>query len=545
MKRTILLVVLTLAFVILPAVPAAAQTTYNLDIIWHCPKPDTFPWGLWGYSIASGDFNNDSYIDLVTYARYYKSPKIYWKKYFYTSNPLDTIPEIIINDSLGGSPSALCTGDFNGDGVDDLAISDPVGWDTLGRIDIYYGRALFDLTPDTAIHGPVVAKGSEFGRAIARGDVNGDGIDDLVVGAYWGGGVFVYYGDTLGIHTIHDIRLRSKYSENFGMNVASGGDMNGDGFDEIAVGAPFNPESVGGGKIYIYQGGNPMDTLPDAWMYGETGGAMLGEFDIAIVPNANGNYATGWWGTPYEPPTIPSPGKMYWLFGEDSVDNDYDLSVPGYYYDSGIGQSSAYAGDIDSNKYGDFVSGTIYEGGKRGAAYVWLGRSNMTSVCDAYMIGVDSADLNGRLMALGSYVTTVGDVNKDGKDEFAVSNYAGNYTLSAIWICKYTGPYGVAEKPVMTVSEPCLKLFQNAPNPCTRQTTISYQLARQDQVSLKIYNTLGQVVKTLVNESQNPGPYSVKWNGNDEAGRQAAAGIYFYRLVSGEFNSTKKMVVLR
>jgi len=89
------------------------------------------------------------------------------------------------------------------------------------------------------------------------------------------------------------------------------------------------------------------------------------------------------------------------------------------------------------------------------------------------------------------------------------------------------------------------ELMQNAPNPCSKQTTISYQLAKQGQVSLKIYNTLGQVVKTLVNESQNPGPYSVKWNGNDEAGRQAAAGIYFYRLVSGEFNSTKKMVALK
>ncbi|MDP2806668.1 MAG: T9SS type A sorting domain-containing protein, partial [bacterium] len=89
------------------------------------------------------------------------------------------------------------------------------------------------------------------------------------------------------------------------------------------------------------------------------------------------------------------------------------------------------------------------------------------------------------------------------------------------------------------------ELMQNAPNPCSKNTMINYQLAKQGQVSLKVYNTLGQVVKTLVNESQNPGSYSVKWNGNDEAGRQAAAGIYFYRIASGEFNSTRKMVVLK
>ncbi|MBI4726248.1 T9SS type A sorting domain-containing protein [candidate division TA06 bacterium] len=71
------------------------------------------------------------------------------------------------------------------------------------------------------------------------------------------------------------------------------------------------------------------------------------------------------------------------------------------------------------------------------------------------------------------------------------------------------------------------------------------QLAKPGQVSLKVYNTLGQVVKTLVSEKQNPGPYSVKWNGKDETGRQTSAGIYFYRLASGEFNSTKKMAVLK
>ncbi len=64
-------------------------------------------------------------------------------------------------------------------------------------------------------------------------------------------------------------------------------------------------------------------------------------------------------------------------------------------------------------------------------------------------------------------------------------------------------------------------------------------------VSLKVYNALSQVVRTLVNVTRNLGSCSVKWNGNDKACRQAAAGIYFYRIASGEFNSTKKMVVLK
>lgn len=530
-----------------------AQTTYNLDVIWHCPKPDTFPWGMWGYSMAAGDFNNDSYIDLVTYARYYKSPKIYWKKYFYTSNPLDTIPEIIINDSLGsGSPSALCSGDFNGDRIADLAISDPIGWDTLGRVDIYYGHSLFDMIPDTAIHGPPSAWGSEFGRAIASGDVNGDGIDDLVVGAYWGGGVFVYYGDTLGIHTTYDVRLRSKFSENFGLTVASGGDMNGDGCDEIAVGAPFNPESVGGGKIYIYNGGNPMDTIPDAWMFGENSGAELGGFKISSVPNANGVYATGWWGTPYTP-TYPSPGKQYWLYGGNPIDNNYDLSVLGFYYNSGLGFCSAYAGDVDSNKYGDYICGAPYIGW--GGAYLWLGKVQPNNYCYGSIIGLDASQINGRSMNLGGTVITIGDIDKCGRDEFAVGNYFGD-TLQAIWICKYTGPSGVEQIPDDRLQITGIKLGQNYPNPFNQATVISYQATGDGAVKLAVYNIAGQLIKILIN---NPSPNalgegrvgsvpksgSIPWDGRDDNGRTVANGVYVYKLNAGGQSQTKKMIMIR
>jgi flagellar hook assembly protein FlgD len=89
------------------------------------------------------------------------------------------------------------------------------------------------------------------------------------------------------------------------------------------------------------------------------------------------------------------------------------------------------------------------------------------------------------------------------------------------------------------------ELCQNAPNPASGQTAIRYQLSKSGNVSLKVYNTLGQVVKTVVNQNQTPGHYSVIWDGKDDVGRQTSAGIYFYRIVSGEFSSTKKMVILR
>jgi len=88
-------------------------------------------------------------------------------------------------------------------------------------------------------------------------------------------------------------------------------------------------------------------------------------------------------------------------------------------------------------------------------------------------------------------------------------------------------------------------LNQNAPNPFNGQTKINYQLAKPGNVSLKVYNTLGQLVNTLVDETQQPGYYSKAWDGKDNACRNVASGVYFYRLESGDFKATKKMVILK
>ncbi|MDP2806817.1 MAG: T9SS type A sorting domain-containing protein, partial [bacterium] len=104
---------------------------------------------------------------------------------------------------------------------------------------------------------------------------------------------------------------------------------------------------------------------------------------------------------------------------------------------------------------------------------------------------------------------------------------------------------GVQGEKDFSVNRISYALMQNAPNPASGQTTIKYQLAKSGRVSLKVYNTLGQVVKTLINEDKQPGYYSVKWDGKNDENQKTAAGIYFYRLQSGDFTSTKKMVILR
>ena len=88
-------------------------------------------------------------------------------------------------------------------------------------------------------------------------------------------------------------------------------------------------------------------------------------------------------------------------------------------------------------------------------------------------------------------------------------------------------------------------LSQNYPNPFNPDTKIVYSLPKDSQVKLTVYNTLGQRVKTLVNEEQKSGFHTVRWDGKNEEGRDVSTGIYFYRLVAGNFSQTKKMVMLR
>ncbi|MCD4796026.1 MAG: T9SS type A sorting domain-containing protein [Candidatus Cloacimonetes bacterium] len=85
------------------------------------------------------------------------------------------------------------------------------------------------------------------------------------------------------------------------------------------------------------------------------------------------------------------------------------------------------------------------------------------------------------------------------------------------------------------------------PNPFNPTTTISFNLTAEnaENAELEIYNLKGQKVKTLVNEKLNAGQHSVSWSGNDENGRSVSSGIYFYKLKAGDFEQTKKMMLLK
>ncbi|MCK5533976.1 T9SS type A sorting domain-containing protein, partial [bacterium] len=94
------------------------------------------------------------------------------------------------------------------------------------------------------------------------------------------------------------------------------------------------------------------------------------------------------------------------------------------------------------------------------------------------------------------------------------------------------------------------KLGQNFPNPFNPETWIPYSLSQGSNVKIKIYNVVGQLLRTLDLGYKTAGDYlsrnaAAYWDGNNSGGEEMASGVYFYRLETDSFTSTKRMVILK
>jgi len=89
------------------------------------------------------------------------------------------------------------------------------------------------------------------------------------------------------------------------------------------------------------------------------------------------------------------------------------------------------------------------------------------------------------------------------------------------------------------------ELAQNYPNPFNPVTTIEYSVPSRTDVTIEIFNVLGQKVRTLVNETKSAGSDRIEWNGTDDAGKPVSTGVYLYRFQAGDVVQTKKMLLIK
>jgi hypothetical protein len=222
------------------------------------------------------------------------------KAYVFLGAPggLTTSPAAMIaapdgaNSAFGESVSGL--GDVNGDGLAEIMIGAGGVSSNTGRVYVFAGTAtVTSTTPLVTLVGPDGA-GGHFGHSIAgAGDVNGDGRADALVGA-WGvgtgytGRVYLFTGTSTGIGTAAISTISGPDGGEFGAAVSGAHDMNADGFDDVVVGA--HTANGGVGRAYLFAGSaaglasTPLSVLtgPDA-AGGDFGGAVAG------IGNVNGD----------------------------------------------------------------------------------------------------------------------------------------------------------------------------------------------------------------------------------------------------------------
>lgn len=276
-------------------------------------------------------------------------------------------------------------------------------------------------------------------------------------------------------------------------------------------------------------------------MIGEGPNHHLGWDAISSLRNVNTfDYAmigTCFW--PYGWP-VDGSGKIYILFGGAQVDSVPDVWIIGRTDSSRLATSLSRAGYITGINYDGIISGAPTEHNSIGASYLWQGGLLLDTIPNAWLRGIQYDD------GIGWAVTSAGDVNGDGRDEFMVSNYASNYSPKKVWVCKYIG-VGIEENcyPITTVRLP-LEVY---PNPA--RANLAFRLPQSaDHTIIKVYDVAGKIVKTLqVDSRQNTENNEIRWDLRNENKRRVANGIYFVEvsaMTRGKIiRETKKVVITR
>jgi hypothetical protein len=135
------------------------------------------------------------------------------------------------------------------------------------------------------------------------------------------------------------------------------------------------------------------------------------------------------------------------------------------------------------------------------------------------------------------------DIDDDGQVELLVGFGEGSYSHTVIFDTDIAVGVSGGELPHISVAP---ALAQNHPNPLTSSTTIHYEIARPQPVTLRILDVQGRVVRTLVDgRLVEAGPHDVLWDGSNDKGNRVASGQYYYQLVTQGGASAKKLILLR
>lgn len=458
------------------------------DVVLEANQDSAF----FGQSVAhAGDVNGDGFSDLIVGAIYWESDLSEKDEgavfvYYGSVTGISTVADVILQSNvafqyMGWSLDGA--GDLNGDGFSDIIVGSNVGSNgsniNEGLVWVFRGTAT-GLSNVFAHRLEQNQNGAQFGSSVAgAGDINGDGLDDVVIGAHRfdlncpapcdDGAVFIYYGNNLnmarplfagiGLVTNPPFSLRFNSlgtSSNTGWAVSAAGDVNGDGYSDVIVGDWR--DNIGGqnneGIVLIYHGSaTGLNTTPATVIQNNQSNSWLGR-SVSSAGDVNGDgYADVLIGaSQYAAGSFTLQGAVYLhLGGPAGISPNFFIRYPGSVSGALLGESVSVAGDVNGDGYSDFIVGA-YRQGIGGAASIYLGGTYVLAPTTPAIGTISPIDFSsGPASSLtGHSVANAGDVNGDGYSDVLVgapdaSNGQANEGLAFLYYGSANGLAATAD----------------------------------------------------------------------------------------------------
>jgi hypothetical protein len=433
------------------------------------------------YGGYAGDLNNDGWTDLTVPCENTGDARIF------LNDGSGTFTSFRVEPLVPGSQSSPNEGaDFNNDGQIDIVFGDS----HATQISVLLGNGTGHFFSKTFHTG-----GSSI-RGVGVVDLNGDGWDDIVTANLISNNLSIFMNNGDGTFPASGTPKEAGGNGEVSIAVA---DANNDGLLDIFCGTYNSPFQVivllsdgEGGLVAqpgVPSGGHPWLQITAADFNGD------GNVDSAInhvFANSMGVLFGNGAGGLGPVQTYPTGENSYAIDTAD-IDGDGDLEL------------------VTSN-FGS-EDWTIYEN----AGGVFVNPRTLNS------------DRSGSCAVLHDWDMD-GDIDLSGFDEIND------------WIYFYEN---VPTATTVTPSRAMATLEQNHPNPFNPSTAIRFELTREAEVTLAVYDIDGALVARIAHRRYPAGSHEVRWNGTDAQGHRATSGVYFYRLLSGNIELTRKMVLLK
>lgn len=371
-----------------------------------------------GWSVSNaGDVNGDGYSDIVAGAPDATNGQagegLAYVHYGGTSG-LSSVPNVILELNVAGArfgASVSSAGDVNGDGYADVVVGAPLSGGT-GRAYIFMGGP-GGLAPAPALTLSGTA-GAEFGAAVSTaGDVNSDGYADVVIGSPGTSTARVFAGTSAGLGVAVHALLTGTAGSRFGAAVATAGDVNGDGFSDVIIGAPlFSNGQANEGAAFVFHGGYPaLGTVPISQLEVNQANARLG-ISVAGAGDMNANgYFEVVVGADQWSSGQANEGGAFVFYGSAAGTLAAGYStIQSNVVGARLGASVSEAGDVNGDGYADIVSGAPYTSNGQ----VEEGRLHITPGAPAGIGATTTVELNTAGVRLGWAAAGGGDVDGDG-----------------------------------------------------------------------------------------------------------------------------------